>query len=99
MCAAVFRRSALLAIVLSLAEVAAGQEYLWQGYARGPQHAALSTIASQPLTATRWTATVDLDPQCSRGELLIHYGSPAITAGNSMLVPVKRTARRGVEGQ
>jgi hypothetical protein len=32
---------------------------------------------------------VDLAPQYSSDELLIHYGSPLVTAGNTVLLPVK----------
>src|SRR5438552_2236564 len=88
-----------IGILLVLAEVATGQEYLWQGYAQDPQHTALSAVASQSLTTTRWTTSVDLDPQYSGGDLLIHYGSPLITAGNVMVVPVKTTAGGGFEVQ
>jgi len=43
----------------------------------------------------RWQTPVDLQPQDSGGELLIHYGSPVVTAANTVIVPVKVT-RGGV---
>ena len=62
----------------------------WQGYALNPQHTALSTVASQPLQGILWKTPVDTDPQyTSGGDLLIHYGSPLMTAANTVLVPVK----------
>jgi Bacterial Ig-like domain (group 3)/RTX calcium-binding nonapeptide repeat (4 copies) len=69
---------------------------LWEGYAMGPQHTALSSVASQPLNAIRWQTPVDLQPQYSGGgSLLIHYGSPSITAANTVIVPVKTGASGG----
>ena len=72
----------------------------WQGYALNAQHTALSTIASNSLQSILWHTPVDLDPQyTSSGELLIHYGSPTITAANTVLVPVKTGATGGFEVQ
>jgi autotransporter-associated beta strand protein len=72
----------------------------WDGYAGNAQHTALSTVASQPVDAIRWDTPVDLDPQLSGGgELLIHYGSPVITAQNTVIVPVKTGATSGFEVQ
>jgi hypothetical protein len=70
---------------------------LWQGYARDAQHSAQSTVASQPLDAIRWQTPVDLNPQYSGNELLIHYGSPSITVNNSVLVPIKTGTSGGFE--
>lgn len=65
----------------------------WAGYAGNAQHQALSTVASQPLTRVMWTTPVDLvPPYRAGGFLLIHYGSPAISAANTLLVPVKTAA-------
>lgn len=70
---------------------------VWEGYAQGPQHIALSAVASQPLNAIRWQTPVDLQPQYSGNDLFIHYGSPAITAANTVIVPVKTGASGGFE--
>jgi hypothetical protein len=70
---------------------------VWQGYARDPQHSALSGVGSQPLNAIRWQTPVDLQPQYSGNELLIHYGSPAITGADTVIVPVKTGAGGGFE--
>jgi hypothetical protein len=69
----------------------------WQGYARDPQHTALAAAASQPLETIHWQTPVDLNPQYSGSDLLIHYGEPAITANNTVIVPVKTGARGGFE--
>ena len=63
------------------------------------QHTALSAIGSQPLEAVHWSTPVDLNPQYQPdgGDLLIHYGSPVITSGNTVIVPVKTGASQGFE--
>ena len=71
----------------------------WQGYALTPQHTALSPVASDALQSIHWQTPVDLDPQYSGNDLLIHYGSPVITAANTVLVPVKTGASGGFEIQ
>ncbi len=66
---------------------------LWSGYAGSAQHQALSGVASQALTRILWTTPVDLfPPYRSGGSLLIHYGSPAITATGTVLLPVRTTS-------
>src|SRR3954447_5194337 len=71
----------------------------WQGYALDPQHTALSPVASAGLGLIHWQTPVDLNPQYSGGDLLIHYGSPLVTAANTVLVPVKTGASGGFEIQ
>src|SRR5882672_3739639 len=63
----------------------------WSGFAGDAQHTAGSRVASQSLDRIRWQTPVDLHPQDSGGALLIHYGSPVVTAGNTVIVPVKVT--------
>jgi hypothetical protein len=67
----------------------------WPGYARDAQHSALGAIASQPFNQLRWFTPVDLAPQYSNGRLLIHYGTPVISAHNTVVVPVKTGAAGG----
>src|SRR5262249_57327345 len=69
----------------------------WGCYAGNPQHTALSPVASQSLDQIRWQTPVDLNPQYSGNDLLIHYGSPLITAADTVIVPVKTGAAGGVE--
>jgi uncharacterized protein (TIGR03437 family) len=67
----------------------------WAGYARDDRHTALSLNQSQPLNQIHWSTPVDLAPQYTGGELYIHYGSPLVTAGNTVIVPVKTGASGG----
>lgn len=91
-------RSSLAVLALSLcASYATAQAPVWDGYARDQQHSALSTIPSQPLSRILWQTPVDLNPQYSGNELLIHYGSPSVTAANTVIVPVKTGANDGFE--
>jgi hypothetical protein len=92
------------AIGLTLAGVFAGAVSLarpasdhWSNFARNAQHTARSQLATgaQPLNRVIWSTPVDLDPQFSDGELQIHYGSPLITAANTVIVPVKTGATGG----
>ena len=64
----------------------------WSSYAHGPQHTGLSTIGSQRLEQIKWSTPVDQILQNTGGELLIHYGSPLVTAGNTVLLPVRTSA-------
>ena len=59
----------------------------WRTHAGNPQHTALSAVAAQPLQMIRWSTPVDLAPPANA--ILIHYGSPLVTAGNTVIVPVK----------
>jgi hypothetical protein len=69
----------------------------WQGYGNSPQHTALSTVASQALGSILWQTPVDLNPQYNGDDLLIHYGSPLMTASNTVIVPVKTGTSSGFE--
>jgi hypothetical protein len=69
------------------APYASAQTGAWPTHAHDSQHTAISTVASQPLAKIHWQTPVDLDPP--NGEILIHYGSPVITAANTVIVPVK----------
>src|SRR4051812_40477955 len=68
---------------------------IWSGYAGTAFHDAQSSVASQSLKTIRWQTPVDLAPQFSGDDLLIHYGSPVITGANTVLVPVKTGATDG----
>lgn len=54
-------------------------------------------MASQPLTKIHWNVPVDVAPPV--GEIFIHYGSPLVTAANTVIVPVKTTTGFRVEGR
>jgi uncharacterized repeat protein (TIGR01451 family) len=78
----------------------------WSGFGHDAQHTGLSTIGAQRLERIRWSSTIDLSPTYTSGTLYIHYGSPLVTAANTVLVPVRTTsannyrveARRGSDG-
>jgi hypothetical protein len=70
---------------------------VWQGYARNAQHTAQSGVRSQSLGRIVWQTPVDRNPQYSGNDLLIHYGSPAITSANTVIVPVKTGASGGFQ--
>lgn len=62
----------------------------WPNFGRDVQHAARSGVATQSLLRIVWQTPVDLVPPYLPGNVLhIHYGSPVITASNTVLVPVK----------
>jgi hypothetical protein len=66
----------------------------WLGLGANPQHTAISQIATQDLGRILWQAPVDLAPAyTAQGYLLVHYGSPAITSKNTVLIPVKRATQ------
>ncbi|MGA3042827.1 MAG: hypothetical protein ABSF54_18780 [Bryobacteraceae bacterium] len=100
------QNSAAVAALLTLGFVptAFGQTP-WTNFAKNAHHNASSTTAAQALNSIHWQTPVDLDPQYSgrraaahpdgAGELLIHYGTPLITAANTVIVPVKTQANGG----
>ena len=59
----------------------------WPTHSHDAQHSAVSTVASQTFGKIHWHTPVDLDPP--KGEIFIHYGSPLVTAANTVIVPVK----------
>jgi hypothetical protein len=77
----------------------AGTPTTWNGFGRDAQHTGLSTVASQSLEGIRWSTPVDLNPQFSGSDLLIHYGTPMATLGGSVVFPVKTGATDGFEMQ
>jgi hypothetical protein len=66
----------------------------WQGHGENPQHTAVAIPAAQNINRILWKTPIDLDPQIENGALKIHYGSPLITAGNTVIIAVK-TGRVG----
>jgi hypothetical protein len=82
-------------VVASLVPAAAFAAQSWRNYGRDQQHSALAGRSAQPLQAIHWHAPVDLDPQYSGGDLFIHYGTPLVTARNTVVFPVKTGASGG----
>lgn len=61
----------------------------WGGYAHDAQHTGVSAAAAQALVKKHWQTPVDMNPPGGgSGPLFVHYGSPVITAANTILVPV-----------
>lgn len=85
------RRLAALCCALAAAGAAPARA-AWTTHAGNARHTALSTVAAQPLQMIRWSTPVDLAPPS--GSVLIHYGSPLVTPGNTVIVPI-RTATGG----
>jgi hypothetical protein len=70
----------------------------WSGYAHDPQHTAISAHKAQNLRSIHWQTPVDLNPPGgAQGDLFIHYGSPVVTAANTVILPVKTGATDGFE--
>ena len=70
----------------------------WSSYGGNAQHTAVSRVRAQDLSRIHWQTPVDLAPQySSNDDLLIHYGSPLITAGNTVLLPVKTGPNEGFQ--
>ena len=64
----------------------------WLSYGGDAQHTATSSVRTQDLARIVWQAPVDIAPTYSAaGYLLVHYGSPVITAKNTVIFPVKRS--------
>ncbi len=72
-----------------------GSAVAWAGFAGNAQHTAVASEPPQPLKRIRWRAKVDLAPVLRSKSLLIHYGSPMITAANTVLVPTRVSAKAG----
>jgi len=59
----------------------------WPTHSHDAQHTGISAAGAQSLAKIHWSVPVDLAPPV--GEIFIHYGSPVITAANTVIVPVK----------
>jgi hypothetical protein len=84
-------------LLVSESNEAQSIRFPWSGYGHESQHDAIAPVASQPLNRILWHTPVDLNPQYSGSELLIHYGSPLVTRSNTVIVPVKTGASGGFE--
>jgi hypothetical protein len=78
------------ACVALLSPSSFAQAGAWLTHSHDEQHSAVSTVQSEPLDSIHWHAPVDLHPP--QGEIFIHYGSPLVTAANTVIVPVKTGA-------
>lgn len=84
---AAIARAALLAAGILCPITASAQG--WPSLAGNSQHQAESTVASQLPQVILWSTIVDLNPQVFGGDLNAHYGSPVITAKNTVVIPIK----------
>jgi hypothetical protein len=66
----------------------------WAGFAGNAQHTAVASLLPQPFKRIRWRAKVDRTPYV-QGEIVSNYGSPMITAANTVLVPTRISANAG----
>jgi hypothetical protein len=73
--------------LLSAATTADGT--FWAGFGGDAQHSGISPQISQALQKIHWHTQVDRTPNLVQSQLFIHYGSPVITARNTVIVPVK----------
>src|SRR5215471_14925178 len=55
-------------------------------FAGNAQHTAVYQPAAQDLNQIRWSTAIDLAPDPN---LFVHYGAPLLTAGNTVIAPVK----------
>jgi len=69
----------------------------WSQYGGNAQHTALSQYPSVAFQRIEWSDPVDLNPQYSGSELLIHYGTPVITRSGTIITPIKTGASDGFE--
>ena len=98
--------AAVLPAAVMVAAAATHADAAWPGYGGNAQHTALGSVPTQALTRIAWQTPVDLNPQYSGSTLLIHYGSPLVTEGNTVVFPVKTgvadtfrvEARRAADG-
>jgi hypothetical protein len=67
----------------------------WAGFAGNAQHTAVARVLPQPFKRIRWRAKVDLHPLLVGGSPTANYGSPMITAANTVLVPTRVSAKAG----
>jgi hypothetical protein len=67
----------------------------WAGFAGNAQHTAIASEQPQRFERIRWRAKVDLHPAPVHGALTAHYGSPMITAANTVLVPTRVSTKAG----
>jgi hypothetical protein len=99
------RATLLLGVVcMFCVSYSAAQSGAWPTHSHDAQHTGVSSVASQPLSKIHWRVPVDLAPPT--GEIFIHYGSPLVTAANTVIVPVQTgpdsfrvTAHKGATGQ
>lgn len=77
----------LFSILMFCVSSSVAQSGAWPTHSHDEQHTAVSSVASQPFSHIHWRTRVDLTVNV--GEILVHYGSPLVTAANTVIVPVR----------
>jgi hypothetical protein len=85
----------LSALLLCTTAAARAQQPVWAGYGGNAQHTALSANAAQALQTIHWQTSIDLTNPT--GTIYIHYGSPMITAKNTVIATVRTTGSNTFE--
>lgn len=82
-------RIAVLSVFLCFCSAAQSisQSLEWTTHSHDAQHTGVAATAAQTFSKIHWQVPVDLAPPA--GEIFIHYGSPLIGPGNTVIVPVK----------
>src|SRR5271155_2259776 len=88
----IFPMLAICVFAAMSAKITTAQTGAWLTHSHDEQHTGLSTVQSQTLDAIHWHTPVDLHPP--GGEIFIHYGSPLVTAANTVIVPVKTNTNK-----
>ncbi len=65
----------------------------WFGFGRDAQHTSVGAVATPSLDRILWQTPVDTAPTLSGTALLAHYGSPVITAKNTVILGLKTSSR------
>ncbi len=60
----------------------------WTSVGGNSQHTGLSSVAAQSYGRVKWSTAIDQTTAGQSGDILAHYGSPIITAANTVFVPV-----------
>jgi hypothetical protein len=86
-------RTAFLVLFAAAIPATMHAQSLWGGHAHDPQHTALSGTAAQSLSNIHWQTPIDLSGAAGGGgSLFVHYGSPVVTAANTVIVPVTNSS-------
>lgn len=100
---AIYYLLSISVLALLLAANTGAQTGAWLTHSHDEQHTAVSDVQSQALGAIHWHTPVDVHPPS--GEIFIHYGSPLVTAANTVIIPIKTNtnsfrvdARNGATG-
>jgi hypothetical protein len=92
-------RDAFILLLLLISELLAQAPLNWTTVGHDAQHTGRSIVAARHLNNIAWSTPVDTVLAGTPGTLLAHYGSPVITAANTILVPVRTSLANTFEVQ